>query len=187
VRLFVALEISPAVRENLSALMRELRALAPAARWVRTENLHVTLKFIGETPQEKLDAIQEALSAVRRGGPIAMDFRGLGFFPDERRPRVFWVGLAANGQLERLAGAIETQTEPLGFPRERRAFSPHLTLARLEASGAMHGLRAVTRERGAQSFGELTATEFCLFQSKLKPSGAQHTRLASFPLAEAGS
>jgi 2'-5' RNA ligase len=187
VRLFVALEISPPVRENLSALMRELRPLAPAARWVRTENLHVTLKFIGETPQEKLGAIRAALSAVRADGPIAVDFRGLGFFPDAHRPRVFWVGLAASGQLERLAGAIETQTEPLRFPRERRAFSPHLTLARLESGGATQGLLAAARDRSAQSLGELTTAEFCLFQSELKPSGAQHTRLASFPLARAAS
>lgn len=171
------------MRENLSALIRELRPFAPAARWVRAENLHVTLKFIGEAPPEKLRAIQEALKAVPPGGPIALDFRGLGFFPDERRPRTFWVGLAAKGQLERLAGEIEARLEPLGIPREQRPYSPHLTLARLPQSGNNDNIRAVARERSALSFGELVAADFCLFQSELKPSGAQHTLLAAYPLA----
>ena len=186
-RLFVALEIPAAVRDNLSALIRELRPLAPQARWVRVENLHVTLKFIGEAPPEKSDAIQKTLSAIPAEGPIVLDFRGMGFFPDERSPRVFWVGITAGPELVGLSAEIESRLEPLGIPRERRAFSPHLTLARFQEPGNTDGIRAVARERNAQSFGVHTAREFCIFQSQLKPAGAQHTRLAAFPLAQKGA
>jgi RNA 2',3'-cyclic 3'-phosphodiesterase len=186
-RLFVALEIPAAVRDNLSALVRELRPLAPQARWVRVENLHVTLKFIGEAPPEKSETIQKTLSAIPAEGPIVLDFHGMGFFPDERRPRVFWVGITAGPELAGLAAEIESRLEPLGIPRERRAFSPHLTLARFQEPGNTDGIRAVARERNAQSFGVHTARKFCLFQSQLKPDGAQHTRLAAFPFAQKGA
>jgi len=83
VRLFVALEIPPAVRENLAALIRDLRAIAPQPKWVRAENLHITLKFIGEVADTKLEAIRQALGKVRSEAPVTLDFRGLGFFPNE--------------------------------------------------------------------------------------------------------
>jgi len=186
-RLFVALEISPVVRENLSALIRELRLLAPQARWLRAENLHVTLKFIGDSPPEKLPAIRKSLAAVQTDGPIAVDFCGLGFFPDDRRPRVLWAGITANGQLERLALRIDSALEPLGFPREQRPFSPHLTLARLRSPGGVEALRAAARQRDAQSFGRFAANEFILFSSELKPAAAEHTPLAAFPLLQSGA
>ena len=88
-RLFVALEIPSAVRENLAALLKSLRAVSPQTRWVRPENLHVTLKFIGEAPEVKLAAIRSALAGARSDQPVTLDIRGLGFFPNEKQPRVF--------------------------------------------------------------------------------------------------
>jgi 2'-5' RNA ligase len=185
-RLFVALEIPAGVRENLAALIRELRPLAPQARWIRAENLHVTLKFIGETPPEKLAAIRAALSSVRGPGPIALDFRGLGFFPDEKRPRIFWADIAVGPEeqaMARLARAIEDSLEPLGIAREQRNFSAHLTLARFpQGPGNIEKLRAAARERAALSFGQHTTREFCLFESDLQPAAAKYTRLAAYPL-----
>ncbi len=179
-RLFVALEISAAVRENLAALIRELRPLAPQARWARAENLHVTLKFIGEVAPAKLDALQRALSSVRGEGPIAMDFRGLGFFPDERRPRVFWVGIVAGPALARLAREIEGRLEPLGIPRDPRAFSPHLTLARFQPPGRSERLRSAIQENATREFGSLHTNQLHLIESKLKSSGAEYFTLESF-------
>lgn len=187
-RLFVALEIPSAVRENLATLMTELNALekqssGKKARWVRPENLHVTLKFIGETALDKLKGIVAALSTVRSGQPAELRFRGLGFFPNEKRPRVLWAGIAASPNLAAIAGDIEQQLEPLGFPREKRDFTPHLTLARFNPPGLSETLRAAVRENAERDFGALGAGDFHLIESQLKPSGAEYTTLHSFPFA----
>jgi RNA 2',3'-cyclic 3'-phosphodiesterase len=188
VRLFVALEIPASVRENLAALMKELSALekqssVKKARWVRPENLHVTLKFIGETAPNKLDEIIAELSAVRSGQRAQLQSRGLRFFPDEKRARVLWAGIDASPNLAAIAGDIEQQLEPLGFPREKRSFTPHLTLARFEPPGISDRLRAMVRENAERDFGGLRASEFHLIESKLKPSGAEYTTLHSFAFA----
>jgi RNA 2',3'-cyclic 3'-phosphodiesterase len=184
-RLFVALQIPSAVKEEISALLEQLRAASLQPRWVRPENLHVTLKFIGETPETKLNAIRGALSAVRSDQPVALDFRGLGYFPDERHPRVLWVGIAASPDLKTLASDIEHAMEGLGFPREERSFSPHLTLTRFQSPHIGEKLRAAVRENASRDFGSLRASEFHLVQSRLKRSGAEYTTLESFSFAAA--
>lgn len=182
-RLFVALEIPPAVRENLAGFIRELRAIAPQQKWVRPENLHVTLKFIGEAPPEKLDGIRVALAGVRSDQEAALEFRGLGFFPNEKHPRVFWVGIAASANLQGLAADIDQALEKLGVPREQRPFSPHLTLARFEAPKLPEKLRLAIQENATRDFGSLRTGEFHLIESKLKPSGAEYTTLETFRFA----
>ena len=184
-RLFVALEIPPAVRENIAALLQSLRAVSPQTRWVRPENLHVTLKFIGEVPETKLGAIRSALAAARSDQPVTLDFRGLGFFPNDKHPRVFWAGIEASPNLKTLAADIDKATEKLGIPREQRPFSPHLTLARIEPPGPPEKLRAAIQENAARDFGSLRSGQFHLIESKLKPSGAEYTTVESFPFAAA--
>ena len=184
-RLFVALEIPPTVRENLANFMKQLRPFAPESRWVRPENLHVTLKFIGETPSEKLSVIQSALAAVRSTQPVTIDFRGLGFFPNEKRPRVLWAGMDPSPNLKTLAADIERATEKLGIPPEQRQFSPHLTLARFEPPRLPERLHTPVQENAQREFGSLAAKEFHLIESKLKPSGAEYTTLESFPFVVA--
>jgi 2'-5' RNA ligase len=110
---------------------------------VRTENLHVTLKFIGEIQAEKLGDIRAALSAVHSDRAVTLDFRGVGFFPSEKRPRVFWAGIDASANLARLAGDIDRALNNLAF-RGERPFSPHLTLARFEPPRLPENLRALS-------------------------------------------
>ena len=184
-RLFVALEIPTAGRKTLAALLNSLRAFSAQPRWVRPENLHVTLKFIGEWPHEKLDFLRGALAAVHLNEPVKLDFRGLGFFPNEIRPRVFWAGIEASSNLITLASEIDHATEKLGVPREQRPFSPHLTLARFEPPGLPEKLRSAIQENAAREFGALHTNEFQLIESKLKPSGAEYTTLQTFPFAAA--
>ena len=184
-RLFVAVEIPSAVRENLGALLKSLRAVSAQTRWVRAENLHVTLKFIGEVPETKLGAIRGALAGVRSDQPVILDFRGLGFFPNDKHPRVFWAGIEASPNLTTLAAEIDRAMEELGISRQQRPFSPHLTLARFEPPGLAEKLRAAIREDAAREFGTLRTSQFYLIESKLKPSGAEYTTLESFPFAEA--
>jgi RNA 2',3'-cyclic 3'-phosphodiesterase len=188
VRLFVASEIPVAVRENLATLIEELRGIASQAgdkqpRWVRPENLHITLKFIGELPEDKLEGVRNALAAVRSAAAVEMKFRGLGFFPDEKRPRVFWAGLEASANLPTLARDIDRATATQGVAQETREFTPHLTLARLEPPGIGEKLRAAILKSVHRDFGSFRTAEFHLIQSKTKPSGAEYTRLATFPFA----
>lgn len=185
-RLFVALEIPAAVRDNLAAQVAELRELSAKVadkrpRWVLPGNLHVTLKFIGEVAPTKLEGIRGALSATRSDAPVEIKFRGLGFFPNEQHPRVLWAGVDASTNLPSLAGDIDAALETQGIARQRPAFTPHLTLARIEPPGLHEKLRAAIQKNGAREFGSFQTREFYLIESKLKPSGAKYTTLASYP------
>jgi RNA 2',3'-cyclic 3'-phosphodiesterase len=190
VRLFVALEIPSEVRGNLAALIEELRALeapnSPYAKkmhWVRPENLHVTLKFIGAAPAEKLDAIRNTLSCVASPHIVEVRFRGLGTFPNEKRARVFWAGVEGTPNLATLADDVDVQLGKAGFPRESRSYSPHLTLARLEPPGVAREFQAALQKNAAREFGVLRTAEFHLIESKLKSTGAEYTTLQSFHFA----
>jgi 2'-5' RNA ligase len=188
VRLFVALEIPAAVRDNLAAQVKQLRDLSAQVadkrpRWVRSENLHVTLKFIGEVAPAKIDGIRGVLSNIRSSAPVDLQFRGLGFFPDEKHPRVLWAGLNPSANLSSLAGDIDRAIGTLVIARETRAFIPHLTLARLEPPGLHEKLRSAIQKNSECEFGSFQAREFHLIESKLKSTGAEYTSLASFPFA----
>jgi RNA 2',3'-cyclic 3'-phosphodiesterase len=188
VRLFVALELPSAVRDNFAALMNELRTLGQGAsprapRWVPVENLHVTLKFIGTIAPKQLDEIRTALSAVRSELPVELSIRGLGFFPNANRPRVVWAGVTGSHNLGSIAGDIDRGLAKLGVPSEQREFIPHLTLARCERVTISPELRSAIEKNAARDFGELRTNEFRLIESKLKPSRAEYTTLQSFMFA----
>jgi len=181
-RLFVALDIAEDVRARLGALLDELRRSNRDVRWVKPEALHVTLKFLGEQPEDKLSYITEALAAVRQAGRFEMALRGLGCFPNERRPRVFWVGVNAPAQIGTLAAAVDEAMAALGIARERRAFSAHLTLGRARDDGPPPAPGPLWQQHLSDDFGPTATNEFFLYQSKLSPGGAQYTRLRAFPL-----
>ena len=185
VRIFVALDIPADVRGRIAELIRALVPSCPKARWVRTEGMHVTLKFIGETPAEKVERIRDALGKIAPVGPLELHFRNVGFFPNARRPRVFWTGIEASPNLAPLAAAVEAQLAPLGIPREEREFKPHLTLARFKEEMNLAPLHAELASRGALDFGAMCADEFHLYESRLKPGGAEYFKLATFACAEA--
>jgi 2'-5' RNA ligase len=182
-RLFVAMDIPDDIRSALAGLSSKLRAACRDARWARTEGLHVTLKFIGETPAEKMEGLKTALASIPPRAPISLKFRGVGFFPNERRPRVLWAGVEASPELAALAAAVEGALDPMEIPREERKFSPHLTLARFDGSRGLEALHAAIEKAGPFEFGSATSKEFHLYQSVLKRGGAEYTRLATFPFA----
>ena len=188
VRLFVVLEMPSAVRTNFATLMNDLRTMDAKSsgkkpRWTRPENLHVTLKFIGNVVPEKLDGIRTALAGVRSERPVELRFRGLGFFPDAERPQIVWAGVAGSQNLGAIAADIDRGLAELGVPSEQRAFIPHLTLARCEPGAISSRSRAAIEKEAARDFGELRADKFHLIESKLKPSGAEYTTLQSFVFA----
>jgi RNA 2',3'-cyclic 3'-phosphodiesterase len=192
-RVFVALDIDDAIRARLELFLDGVRGFAPEARWVRPESMHVTLKFVGEKPSDAVDEIKQALAAVR-GPAIEISFRGYGFFPTSKTPRVFWIGIGAGPELSVLAKLVDEATGAHGVPREEHAFSPHLTLARRGGSGAPHwhkGDRAnPTFQRQQEKlaampeleFGTMTAREFFLYQSQPMQGGARYTKIARFGL-----
>lgn len=152
-------------------------------KWVRAENLHVTLKFLGYTDDAKIDAIQQVLSPVRAAEPVSLDFRGIGFFPNEKRPRVFWAGMRASSNLAGLAADIDNAVHGLGFPLEERPLAPHLTLARFNPPRIPSPLASAVQKYRERTFGAFITREFHLFESKLKPTGAEYTKLNSFCFA----
>jgi 2'-5' RNA ligase len=181
----VALDLSDEVRDAIAKFSDKLRADFPSARWTRIEGIHVTLKFIGEVPEERVAQIESALANVNSAAPVEMNFRGAGFFPDERRPRVFWIGIHATPNLADIAGQIEVQLEPVGIARESREFKPHLTLARISESRGIEKLRDALRKHGQIDFGTVHTNEMHLYQSKLGRAGAKYTRLKTFTFAKA--
>ena len=158
------------------------------------ESMHVTLKFIGEQPEDALPSIKQSLTEV---SATASDIhlQGYGFFPTPKSARVFWVGMEGGPELPALASLIDEQTAAVGIPREDRVFSPHLTLARSAGgSGAPHRNKHDGRSRTFQKlqerlaalptpeFGTMRPHEFFLYQSQLSPRGSKYTKLASFAL-----
>ena len=122
-RLFTALDIDDEIRQRIGRFVDGVSGFAPDARWVRLESIHITLKFIGEQPPEILPTLQSKLNGVSVP-PIQLNFAGFGFFPTPKSPRVFWIGIQAAPELQRLAAAIDEATAQLGIPKEDRAVQP---------------------------------------------------------------
>jgi len=191
-RLFVALDLDPDIRTRIAQFMDGVRGFAPDARWVSAESLHITLKFVGEWPTERLEELKRALAGVR-GQPAEITFSGAGFFPAPKSARVFWIGIQAGPELASLAAAIDTVTSALNIESEKRAFAPHLTLARTgsgrpqrmwsdRGNASFKRLQEKLAAMPAPAFGTMSPREFFLYESKLSPKGAQYTKLQSFPL-----
>jgi len=181
VRLFVAISLTPELLEAFSALLQELRPLAPLAKFVPAENLHLTLKFLGEVAPSQLDALRTTLSAIHSVRPVTLEFHALEFSPNERHARVLWAPAESSSVLKSLAEDIDHALHQLGLLSENRPFKAHLTLARFYKPGLPPKFRATVAENAARSFGSLTTAEFHLMESKLKPTGAEYTILQSFP------
>jgi len=191
-RLFVALDLDPEIRQRIARFLDGVREFAPDARWVYAESLHLTLKFIGEQPDHKLEAIKQALAEIHCPA-TGLNFHGYGFFPTPGSARVFWVGLDADEYLATLARRVEEALEPLGIKAEGRAFSPHLTLARGKSAApqrrpedrsnrSFQRLQQKLNALPSPEFGTMSAREFFLYQSKLSPAGSQYTQLQRFSL-----
>src|ERR1035437_7506685 len=191
-RIFIGIDLDPEVRARIARFVEGVQGFAPDARWVRPESLHITLKFIGEQPPERVEAISQRLRRVE-GSELEIRSGGYGFFPTAHDPRVFWIGIQAGPQLAEMAEKIDMAVADLGIPREDRPFSPHLTLARAGGRSGSPKWRkgdrpnaafAVLEKRlgamGELDFGTITAREFILFQSQLSPKGSKYTKLQPF-------
>ena len=193
-RIFIALDIDESIRERIARFVEGVHRFAPDARWVRPESVHVTLKFIGEKSDQTVGEIKQALAMVK-SSPVEIQFRGYGFFPTAKAPRVFWIGIEPGPQLAFLAGTVDDRMASIGIPKEEHVFSPHLTLARRGGGSGSPRLRKEdVPNRSFQrlqeklsamptpEFGTMTARELFLYQSQLSQAGSRYTKLSAFAL-----
>jgi 2'-5' RNA ligase len=184
VRLFLAINFPPVVRGEIVAATASLRDCAPELAWVAEPQLHLTLKFLDEQPEERLDAIQLALAEVagRHREPL-LAMGGIGAFPNFRRARIVWMGVLQEPRLELLHHDIETTFETLGFEVEGRAFRPHLTLARVRKPLPEDRLRELSRAAKRIEYRtDFLVHSIDLMQSNLTPSGPSYTTVVSAAL-----
>jgi len=175
-RLFIAVELPGEVKEILG----EFRSKISGARWVAKDQMHLTLAFLGDVDEGTAEMLGESLSQIE-SPRFTLRFEGMGCFPDSRRPRVLWVGLAPEPRLVALASLVRPAVLSCGIPQEDRSFSPHITLARFRQPVGREVAAFLDRHRQVQ-FPPVPVHEFILFQSRLTPQGAIHTPLRRFPL-----
>jgi RNA 2',3'-cyclic 3'-phosphodiesterase len=190
-RAFIAIDLPDDIRQALARKMEELRhALGHAGlprsrrdshiRWSRPEGIHLTLKFLGQITDAQVGRITSTLSALEPVEKFSIEVKGFGFFPGAARPRVFWAGIVAPPDLNRLAGRIEKEMEGLGFARESREYNPHLTLARFTNPRPVPKLRTLVEEQKEMSLGQFEVHDYFLFESKLSPEGSKYRKVAHF-------
>lgn len=184
-RLFTGLDLPAEVVRALEALLDRLRPTV-RIKWSPPANLHVTTRFIGEWPEERLPDLRAALGGIPSHPPIPVHIRKLGFFPNPHAPRIFWAGVEASPDLAALAAETDRALEPLGLKPEGRPFSPHLTLARIKEPVPVQKLRETIAALPSLEFGSFSADRFFLYQSRPGPAGSVYTKLAEFPLASCG-
>jgi 2'-5' RNA ligase len=163
-RLFTAIDLPS---DALLRLERLIIALRPEAliKWSPLDNLHITTKFIGEWPEARFEELHEALVAMPRRDVFGIELRDLGWFPNERSPRVLWAGVHGGQELGRLAADIEQSLVPLGIKKEEREFAPHLTLARIKNPVPLRRLRQKVQEMQPAPLGQFEVSQFALFRS----------------------
>ncbi|TAK22740.1 MAG: RNA 2',3'-cyclic phosphodiesterase [Chloroflexota bacterium] len=192
-RLFVAIELP----ENLTALVGSIQSRlrddigerASLLRWVDVTGAHLTLAFLGATPESRIDEIVDALDHVRHRGPVHLASGGLGAFPGPRSPRVLWIGLdGERDALGSLRSEVQNTLVPLGWPPDTRGFAPHVTIARARDDARSAERRAIGIAYGAiwpPSPVAFAVDAIALMRSDLGPGGPRYTRLARIPLTTA--
>jgi 2'-5' RNA ligase len=178
IRAFIATNIDSRIIREVAETIVQLRRAIPEVRWVAPDKIHLTIKFLGDIEPSLVDPIANALEQTLTLFPrFTINAKGLGVFPDRRRPRVLWVGLEG-GQLAKLAANVEAALEPLGFLPEARGFQPHLTIGRWARFGgrAQNLMEEIERWK-SHDYGVSKVETVTLFQSVLKPDGAFHQPL----------
>jgi 2'-5' RNA ligase len=185
IRAFIAIEIGSQTVKNISERLAGLKPRLPDIRWISPANFHLTLKFLGAVEETKIDPIIAALERELHPFPrFTINAKGLGVFPDVKRPRILWVGLEGK-ELIALALRVETALDALGFAPDKREPKPHLTIGRWRHfDGSSRKLAAELESWKNHEFGASTVAEVVFFQSVLEPKGAVYHRLKAVVLGE---
>lgn len=189
IRAFIAIELPLEIHSQLENVVKRLKAArAVSVRWVASGNIHLTLKFLGDTEPANLKQLSVLLSEVAsRYNPMTLVINGLGAFPNNKRPRVIWIGVEIPTQMKDLRWDIEGAAERIACPPEGRDFSPHLTLGRVQKNATRENTENISAALAAITVGELgrfQSTGFTLFRSDLRPSGSIYTPLEYFQFTQ---
>ena len=180
-RAFIAIDLPEALRAALAGVQEALRIAARDARWTRPDGIHLTLKFLGQISDAQTQQVVEALAQIGPFEPFSVEVKGFGFFPQARRPHVFWVGVVAPPALAELAECVNSHLDKIGLAREERAFAPHFTLARFHVQHPQPAMEEAIAARADPSLGKFEVSEFFLFESKLSPQAAEYRKVMCFP------
>ncbi len=184
IRCFLAIALPDQLKIQLEKYVQNLKQIAPHIRWTKTENLHLTLKFLGEQPVEKLDQlVANRINAYSDIGPVELSTGIFGGFPNRRQARVIWIGIDSNpiDSISKLHTRIEQSLEPLGFPLEPKPFTAHLTLGRNKENKKYQQMWSFIQDNPFRTI-QFTAHQIFLMRSKLNRSGPQYSILQKFSL-----
>ena len=189
IRSFIAIDLPEETRKALAAVQEQLKQSRARVRWVRTNSIHLTLRFLGNIHPAQVEDIALAVAQeVRDQPPITLGAAGLGAFPSRRKPRVIWIGMEGEVQrLSRIQARVENALEPLGFVREKRVFQAHLTIGRVKDRRRLQALIDAMATLDMEPFNSFDADEIILYKSDLRPTGAIYTKLHRMPLAAPAS
>ncbi|MGD9561030.1 MAG: RNA 2',3'-cyclic phosphodiesterase [Pyrinomonadaceae bacterium] len=181
-RIFIAADISDDARKKAARYVEDLRRAFPNLRvgWERPEKMHVTLRFVGDVNEKVLLEVQRAVEkAANSGGAFSAVLKDTGRFPPKGDPRILWLGTRDNGEMARIASALDRELAPLGFKPEKRLFSPHLTIARLREPRLSAELASLHLQTHFEPV-EFTVREIAIYESKLLPTGSVYSKIAAF-------
>ncbi len=179
IRAFIAADIDDGVRARIAELVVKLKKTDAGVKWVRPESMHLTLRFLGDISPEEVELAKQAMQAAAAGaGPVEVEVKGWGAFPENKRPRVIWLGLKKGGQeLGDIFHDLESALSEFGFERADKPFSAHLTLGRVKSGSGMGRVKRVMEFEAKKSFGKYEADRLVLMRSELHPGGARYTVL----------
>ncbi len=183
-RLFIAIELDDKVKQALDILQERLKRELPGLRWVKPNNIHLTLKFLGYTEEDKLPRLKEIVSkAAEETQSFTVTFSGLGAFPNTRNPRIIWVGVKEmSGALQTIVERLEKQVTALGLEAEKRSYKPHLTLGRVKERVGRKNFTDILAPFKNEDVGRVVVGEISLIRSDLTPKGPIYTTVHSAKL-----
>jgi len=183
-RTFVAIELEEEIKAAVSSLIRKLDTGGRNFKWVKSQGMHLTLKFLGEVSADKITEVKSVLEIVANDYPsFELSLKGTGTFPPEARvPRVVWIGIEENATLKTVQTRIENELHKIRFPKEKRKFQPHLTVGRIKGPQNLGPVIHTLDQHKETDFGRMTVNRITLFQSTLKPTGAEYAILSEHRL-----
>lgn len=178
-RCFISIAIPEDIKKGMSAIQDRLKKTGADVSWTKPDGMHLTLQFLGEIEEKRITKIETAMNIACAGiNPFSLDVSGIGVFPDIRRPRVVWIGLNENGNnLTKMQRGIENQLAEIGFPAEKRRFTPHITLGRVKSNSNLSQLLKIIDEEKNAEIGSFSVSGVHLMKSDLRPEGAVYTEL----------
>jgi 2'-5' RNA ligase len=184
IRTFIALELPPDLKRVLAALQEKLRTHTDCVRWVNPEQIHLTLKFLGSTEEGLVEPVSRILvNLAAAATPFRTQVAGIGAFPNPRNPKVIWVGMPGDqGTLLQFQEQLEDALAPVGFAKEKRSFSPHLTLGRVKEGKGKRELEQLIETYQSKDLGYFAADTIVFFRSDLHPTGPVYAALKTIKL-----